>query len=123
MQCIEWQQARNPKGYGWKRVDGSSQLAHRVVFEQAWGIKIPAGMVVMHTCDNPSCVNPMHLRLGTQKQNMEDCAAKGRIVSTQGDKTHCPKGHEYSIENTWTDGKRRNCRACARENQRRYRHA
>ena len=53
-------------------------LMHRIAWEAHNAEPIPEGMVVMHTCDNPECFNPHHLRLGTQSENMRDCVAKGR---------------------------------------------
>ena len=50
----------------------------RVVWEAHNAEPIPQGMVVMHSCDNPGCINPQHLSVGTQSDNMKDCAAKGR---------------------------------------------
>ena len=56
------------------------------------------GLVMRHTCDNPSCLNPSHLTIGTQKDNMRDRHERGRSWQTK--KTHCPHGHPYSPENT-----------------------
>ena len=78
--CWLWTGARNKAGYGLARKDGRWHRAHRVVYELVIG-PIPIGMNLMHTCDNPPCVNPDHLRPGTQRENLEDMTRKGRRVS------------------------------------------
>lgn len=116
-ECWEWQAYKNKFGYGLFNVNYYATMAHRVSWELNNG-PIPKGLYVLHKCDNPCCVNPNHLWLGTYKDNMRDCVAKGRYVSHNKNKTHCPNGHEYSEENTyWYTEKngrrrRRNCRAC-----------
>ena len=72
-------------GYGTIFHEGKTQKAHRMLYEAHKGA-IPKGMLVCHKCDEPSCVNPDHLFIGSQKENMEDCVAKGRIAkgSRQG---------------------------------------
>jgi hypothetical protein len=77
-QCWEWQGYRTPDGYGrLQRFRGRMELAHRVAWESVKG-PIPDGMLVCHTCDNPPCVNPAHLFLGTHLDNARDKMAKGR---------------------------------------------
>lgn len=69
--CLEWAGSRNPKGYGIIRYDGRTRRAHRVAFEVFIG-PIPEGKMIDHTCHNPPCINPHHLRAVTQKQNREN---------------------------------------------------
>lgn len=78
-ECWEWKANKNNKGYGMIRLGGlaSKVLAHRVSYELEHGV-IPGDKIVMHRCDNPGCVNPAHLRLGTMLDNMLDKVAKGR---------------------------------------------
>lgn len=115
--CIEFTGARNEKPFDYgvigRRIDGKTRTfkAHRVVYEYLHG-PIPDGMVVMHTCDNPPCVRPDHLRLGTQGDNLRDMIAKGRRVTAQEKRTHCPRGHEYTEQNTYVHNNSRQCRTC-----------
>lgn len=78
--CWEWRGARHPRlGYGKFSVSRNTNIpAHRAAWLFEHG-EIPQGMRVLHKCDNPPCVRPDHLFLGTQTDNMRDCAAKGRI--------------------------------------------
>lgn len=77
--CWEWTGARHPKGYGHVSVGGSTQRAARVCFELVNGA-IPDGLHVLHTCDNPPCINPSHLYVGTNSDNVADRDAKGRAA-------------------------------------------
>jgi HNH endonuclease len=84
--CIEWTRSCNPSGYGHLRAGGKLYQAHRLTWQRVIG-DIPDGMCVLHTCDNPKCVNPEHLWLGTRADNNADCISKGRgnrIGSTPG---------------------------------------
>ena len=79
-ECWLWTAATNAAGYGVIGRGGRGELnvlAHRLSYELHIGL-VPDGLIVCHTCDNPPCVNPHHLFLGTHKTNAEDRVAKGR---------------------------------------------
>lgn len=75
--CILWLACKNSKGYGNFRFNGSMQLSHRISWILNRGY-IPSGMGVLHTCDNPPCVNPNHLYLGTTQDNTKDMVKRNR---------------------------------------------
>ena len=79
--CIVWIGAES-EGRGRFRADGKAHLSHRFLYERALG-PIPNGKVVMHACDNGLCVKLQHLDIGTQKQNIRDAQAKGRLVGNR----------------------------------------
>lgn len=67
-------------GYGRVTVEGKRVLAHRLAYAQYWGVTLAniEGLNVLHACDTPACVNPKHLFVGTQTDNMRDRQEKGR---------------------------------------------
>src|SRR3990167_1511770 len=75
--CYLWTAAANRDGYGHIKIEGKNEQAPRVAWRLYHGA-IPAGLMVLHTCDTPACVNPDHLFLGTGLDNMEDKVSKGR---------------------------------------------
>lgn len=117
--CWLWLGSTDKLGYGKVSVQGHF-LAHRLAYAETHG-DIPEGLLVLHKCDVPSCVNPDHLYIGDDQDNMNDMAARGRGNNGWRDVTHCVNGHEFDEENTYWRGKWRNCRACGRENAARLR--
>lgn len=75
--CWEWQAAKDVDGYGRFQLNGKTGLAHRIAYELDVG-EIPEGMCVLHKCDNPKCVRPDHLFVGTHADNVRDREEKGR---------------------------------------------
>jgi len=85
-ECWEWRSGRHWKGYGMMTtVSGKVMYAHRISWNLHRG-EIPGKLMVLHHCDNPGCVNPKHLFLGTGKDNADDMDKKGRRVISRGEK-------------------------------------
>lgn len=124
MPCILYEGTKNAAGYGvlpWE-VHGS-RLAHRAALANKLGRKVSG--LVMHSCDNPPCINPEHLSEGTHADNAADAKAKGRTRGGRSDQTHCSKGHALTAENVilkpnarCKSGFERVCRACRAESNR-----
>lgn len=77
MTCTFWEGAKDYGGYGVASLNGKTITAHKKAYVLAKG-PVPAGMVIRHTCHNKCCINPDHLVVGTQQQNMDDKMAAGR---------------------------------------------
>lgn len=94
-ECVEFEGARYPFGYGRVRISGRSVGAHRVAYCEAHGLSLKdiEGKVVRHKCDNPPCINPEHLLLGTHADNMRDKVERNRLVmpDTKGVSHWCCK--------------------------------
>lgn len=116
--CLVWQGKRDKQGYGRMYAYGTnSYLAHRFAYEQFIG-PIPEGMQVDHLCRNQSCVNPEHLEAVTPLVNTHrSILARGLTIPV----SHCVRGHAFDEANTrYNKRGDRACRACDRENQKRY---
>lgn len=92
-ECWEWTASRDKDGYGLFCLAGATSKAHRASWILFKG-SIPSGLSVLHECDNRGCVNPDHLFLGTQLDNMRDCRAKNRHARLDGKKN----GHRRLTE-------------------------
>lgn len=115
--CAEWQGALDGSGYAQVWCQGKVRKAHRLAFVFVKG-PIPEGMCICHTCDNPKCINPAHLFIGTHQDNMSDKDAKGRTYNGRAARTHCPAGHELSGDNLRAGQPVRQCRICKNERRR-----
>ena len=117
MECIEYQGARNKKGYGWRRYKGYPTLAHRAAWMEEVG-EIPEDMTIHHICYNTACIKVEHLTLMSRSDNAAD--------RTYTRKDTCKNGHPYTPENTGMRKQKRNgkvyefqsCLTCHRERAR-----
>jgi hypothetical protein len=101
--CWEWMGARIASGYGRVILDSHAYLCHRVSYSHFNG-PIPSGMIVRHSCDNPCCVNPAHLLIGTYADNGKDKSDRGRqpkgvlAKAHRGEKNHMARLTREQVE-------------------------
>lgn len=117
--CWEWT-AHTVKGYGHFRckIDGvnKSPGAHKYIWEKTNNQRVPKGLEVCHLCNNPLCVRPDHLEVGTRSHNQRYSVTHGNHKESR--KTHCKHGHRYDDASTyWKISKRtglqtRDCKIC-----------
>lgn len=104
--CKVWTGGQDGKGYGFFSIKGKPVYAHRWIYEQQVG-PIPKGFVIDHLCRTPLCVNVHHMEAVTIGENVQ------RSPSSNRNKTHCPRGHEYTPENMYFNGQSgRVCKIC-----------
>jgi hypothetical protein len=118
--CWIWQGAKTSAGYAFPSVDGEHILLHRYSWEKAHGRKIPQGKFVRHKCDIRACINPSHLIIGTQRDNVMDMVKRGRHGNSIKSAQSCRRGHPRTPANTQTFIRKdrgsleRRCRVCRR---------
>lgn len=101
--CWEWTGYRDAFGYGRiNRRDFRGGAAHRTSYDLNVG-PIPYGLMVRHRCDNPSCVRPEHLELGTAQQNSDDQVVRGRQRAPRGEGAHSSKLTENQVRAIFAD--------------------
>ncbi len=92
-ECWEWVGSRTSKGYGHVNYKGKTGGAHRVAFTLGGGMLTTEKPLILHSCDNPPCCNPKHLRAGSPAENTKDMLVKGRqaMGDRHGSRTHPEK--------------------------------
>ena len=95
--CWEWEGAKSVKGYGRIKFGGSYWAAHRLMAHIKIG-DVGGSVTVCHRCDNPCCINPEHLFIGTQKQNIDDRDLKGRRNQARGERQGSAKLTEEQVK-------------------------
>lgn len=93
--CLVWGGSQTASGYGRLKINGKTYRAHRLAWMLVFG-HIPLGLFVCHKCDNPVCVRPDHLFLGTPRQNIHDALAKNRFPT--GDNSRLTKVSDNGID-------------------------
>lgn len=111
--CWLWTGTIVRGGYGQIMAAGKKMYAHRLAFELKKG-PIPEGLSIDHKCSVRSCVNPDHLEAVTHQENVRRTWMRGLGWNPRINMTHCPRGHEFTAENTYTAPKtrQRQCRVC-----------
>lgn len=127
--CWEWNGAKNSSGYGvvtLRRAKIYNQRVHRLVYQIHNG-DLHSDLVVRHKCDNPPCVNPEHLEIGTHSDNMNDMSVRNRSGhSYENRNNRCPNGHimtdpiSFKVITKKNGYSYRTCVECAKARSRRY---
>ena len=119
--CWPWTASVRPTGYGQFSYQGKPVTATRALWQMYHG-PLPSSVHVLHHCDNPPCVHPLHLYLGNHRQNMRDMVLRGRTGVARGYihkgralQSHCKFGHPYDEQNTYAAKGHRYCRICTKD--------
>lgn len=89
--CWPWLANKYSTGYGRFKYKGKEHLAHRFAYALFWNTMIEEEKVIMHICDNPTCCNPLHLKMGTPLENVQDKMTKNRFSNgVKKNKTNKP---------------------------------
>lgn len=115
--CWEWISVLSNGGYARFWFNRHYEEAHRWAYEYFVG-PIPTGLVIDHLCNNPRCVNALHLEPKTQKNNV---LRSNGLTALNARKTNCKHGHEFNQQNTWIGPKgNRQCKVCIKLRMRVY---
>jgi hypothetical protein len=118
--CWIWKAGRTSKNYGsfcfYTKKPAIGAHVSSYLFHKG---EIPDGQIVRHTCNNPPCVNPEHLILGSNSDNMKDMFESDRHGWTNRERTHCRRGHEFSVVGIKIQHRKngkidRSCKECIR---------
>jgi hypothetical protein len=113
--CWQWCGAQSG-GYGQIKYGRSVCLVHRIMYEAVYG-PIPAGMIVCHLCDNPGCINPDHLWIGTNADNVADRCRKGRSAfGVRNGRAKLTTAQVAALRAAWAAGERNMSRLARRFN-------
>lgn len=119
--CWNYTGCKSKSGYSRVNYNGRCINGQRALWQFLYG-ELPKYTHVLHHCDNRLCVNPAHLFVGTNQDNVSDKIKKGRgvnpIATLNKNKSHCKNGHEYTEDNTWYESNgSRHCKTCNKERQ------